>query len=488
MTDRLERRRALYAVIALVAAWIVAAIVLVPLRRAFAWDEAVYFAKAAPDLPTITWAAERDIGFPALLWPVVAAGGTLVAARLELLLLAGLLAVGAYAPWATRMGSAAPAAALLFLTTWPALFYGTELYPHLVVALAIVGALGSVAVALQTGRRPPVFAALAFTAFAGCIRPADVLLVVAVAVPVTFALERKQSVAPLVGLLGGTAVGCVAWIVEAYLVFESPIARWNEAFGRTPDRDARRGLLTALAHRGLDADLASTPIVAGVLWVVLLGALAVAGTVVGWRRGQRSALLPALLAATVVALAYGIYWSDTGARFLIPAFALAAVPAGFALQQAWRALRAPTTWPRVLGTATCAVVLVSVALHANAARSIGARERRERATDMAAGRTMASLAEGRPCRFVAQHAFPQIEVASGCDGLPVDFDRDVPLPRAFRYATPGTVRFAVGPRPPVPGSPIERWQEVPVDGVPPLRLWIAPEGGAASIGPARAPR
>jgi hypothetical protein len=472
-------RNVLVALGVIVLGWAIAAVVLVPARRWTSWDEAVYFAKASPDFPTITWAAERDIGFPGLLWPVVGLGGSLLAARVELLLLCALGAFAAYATWVASIGSAAPAAAVLFLSSWPALFYGSELYPHMVVGIALVGALGSATNAVTRAATGPAIAAFAFTAFASCIRPSDVLLMVAVAVPVLFLLERRRAIRAIVALVAGVAVGCVVWAIEAFLVFDSPLARWRDAFGRTPPRNPRRGLLAGLAHRGLDTDLGSAPVVAAVAWTALLAALLVAGVVVARRRHQLVAVLPAALGAVLIVGAYSVYWSDTGARFFIPGFALASVPAGVAVQAAWRAARAGAAPARVLGAMTCAAVLVAVVAHGHATRAIGADEREVRAADRATGRAMARIAGGRPCRFVAQFNFPAIELASGCDGVPARYDQSPDLLRRFRYARPGTVRFAAGPNPPVAASSITRWEELPVPGAPGVRLYVAPEAQPA---------
>ncbi|MDQ1520359.1 MAG: hypothetical protein QOI55_1432 [Actinomycetota bacterium] len=469
-------RAALIAIGVVAIVWTAAAATLVPLHRWFAWDEAVYFAKASPKLPTITWAPERDIGFPALLWPVVAAGGGLLATRVELLLLCGVGAFVAYTAWIGAIGAAAPAAAMLFLSSWPALFFGSELYPHMVVALAIVGAFGAASASVKTDRARPAVVGFAFAAFASCIRPTDVLLAVAAGVPVLFLLERWRARAAMIALLGGAAVGCAMWVIEAFVVFHSPIARWRDAFSNQPVRDPRRGVLLGLAHRGLDTPLRAAPVVMAVAWLVGLTLLAVAGVFVAHHRGQLSAVLPAAVAGAVVVGAYSVYWADTGARFLIPGFALVSIPAGVAVHAAWRAaLTRPATLRGAAGVAICAAVAATVVLHAHAANVIATRERAVRAVDHATGVELARRAAGRPCRFVAQFNFPAVEVASGCLGKRARYDTVASLPRAFRAPRDGWVRFAVGPKPPVAGSPVAGWEPVAVRGAPGMRVYVAPE-------------
>jgi hypothetical protein len=131
---------------------------------------------------------------------------------------------------------------------------------------------------------------------------------------------------------------------------------------------------------------------------------------------------------------------------------------------------------RAVGVLACAVFAAGIPVHANAARSFAERETAARATEHAAGEMMRRVAAGRPCRFVAQYGYPQIELASGCEGTQARFDQPVTLPRRFRYAQPGSLRFAVGPSPPAAGSPVTRWRRVPI-GDPPTQLYVAPEAG-----------
>ncbi|MCU1429886.1 MAG: hypothetical protein JWL83_3886 [Actinomycetia bacterium] len=461
-------RHARVALVAVAIAWVVAQVALVGVHRWFAWDEAVYFAKASPDLPTVSWAAARSLGFPALLWPVVAAGGGAGAVRVEMLLVCGAGLVAAYWPWTTRLGGGGVAAAVLFAGSWPALFYGTELYPNLVVALALVGALGA-AVNAQTKRAAVV--ALAFMAIASTCRPTDALLAAVGAAPLLFVVRRRQAITPVTGLLGGVAVGWTVWVVEAFLDFGGPIERFRTAFQNNAARDPRRGVLTGLAHQPLTASLSRSPIVAALAWVAFLAALAIAGYVIAHRRGELSVLV-ALAAAAMLLIAYVLYAPDTGARFLLPVFALISVPAGIALDAARRALAHPASARGVLAGAVCALVAVTIVLHGHAANAIATRERAARATDQAAGRELARLAHGRPCAFVSQFNYPAIEVASHCNGAPLRFDRSPSLPRSFTRQ-PG-LRFAVGPFPPAAGSRVAQWRRVQPVGAPGVSIYVAP--------------
>jgi hypothetical protein len=209
--------------------------------------------------------------------------------------------------------------------------------------------------------------------------------------------------------------------------------------------------------------------------VVGLAVLLVAGVVIARRRDRLTAVLPVAVAAVVMVVAYAVYWSDTGARFFIPGFALASIPAGVAIDAAWRAaLRGPSV-ARVMGIGTCAAVVLAVFGHAHAVRVIGQQDTAAHAADHATGVEMARLAAGRRCRFVSQFGFPAIAIVSGCDGAAARFDTRGALPAAFRAAHAGWVRFAAGTNPPKPTSRIASWQLVPVPGAPTMRLYAAPE-------------
>ncbi len=468
-------RRARAALVAIAVAWVVAQIVLVGVHRWFAWDEAVYFAKASPKLPTITWDPVRALGFPAILWPVIAPGGSVVAVRVELLLLGATGLVLAYGTWSTRLGWAAPAAALLFAGSWPALFYGTELYPNLLVALGLLGAVGAAAPREGRPGGSPGWV-LAFTTVAACIRPTDALLAGVAVVPVWLLVQRRDAVASSVALVAGTAIGWLLWVAEAFVSFHGPISRFRAAFERQPARDPRSGLITALVHRAPGTVLMTKGVVAALGWVAFLTALLAAGVWLAARRGQLAVVAPPAVAGLLLVVTYAVYWSDTGVRFMLPGFALATIPAGVALEAASCAARRPRRWWGAVAAVVVVIAAGSVVAHAREAHAVARAERKTRAIPHEAGLELARLAGGRPCAFVAQFDFPQLEIASHCDGVPLRFDQTTVVPRSFTRRPEDL--FAVGFKPPIAGSPIARWPVVSPSGAPGVSIYVAPSRAA----------
>jgi hypothetical protein len=463
-------------VVVVAAAWLAAHLAVVGAHRYLAWDEAVYLAKASPGLRDVAWGPARALGFPALLYPVTVAGGGVLAIRVELMVVCSVGLVAAYWPWATVMGSAAPAAALLFASSWPALFFVSELYPNLVVAIALVGAFGAVIASIDHPRASSfAVAAFTFMTVASCVRPTDALFAVVAALPIVIVRYGRRAAASCVATAAGLLVGWSVWVVEAFVDFNGPLERFRAAFDNGSAREPRGRLLTGMAQLPIASTLRTPRVYAVVLWLALVVLLAVVGALVARRGAQLAMVLPVMVAGVVLAGAYGIFAPDTRTRFLLPSLALVTLPAGIGLQHAVYGLRSPAKLARLAAVVVCAAVVCSVVVHANAARAMADRERARRAANEAAGQVLAKVAAGRPCRFVAQFEYPVIEVASGCDGTPLSYDERVQLPRAFRRPHRGSVRFAVGPSPPAAGSLISRWELVRIGGVPATAVWLAPE-------------
>jgi hypothetical protein len=323
-------------------AWLVAAalaftlavVLFTPLRMSLSLDETVYASQISQHVPLMPWGPHRARGLPLLVAPVTLLTGSAFVLRGYLTILAGAGMFLALLAWrGLKPAWVLALAALEFGGLGIVQSQASQLFPNYWIAL---GGLAAVGLFLQGWTRtdPPrrIFVLLAVaTAFTTLMRPPDgVVLTVPLLVAATASLMRRstarRSAALLLALLAGLAVGCGEWLIEAYLYFNGPAARLTgttKAVGGT-----RFNLFQSL--RVIDGG--ATEQVTGwshprlLLWWLIFALLALLGIyVTRLARGWVFAVLPAACALGVYAL-YTLPIRDN-ARYLLPAWALLALPA-----------------------------------------------------------------------------------------------------------------------------------------------------------------
>ncbi|GAA3395365.1 hypothetical protein [Streptomyces roseoviridis] len=320
------------------------------------WDEAVYVSQVGGNAPPAFFSAPRARGITYLVAPVAALTASTTAIRVYLALLSGAALFGAL--WAWRRTLPAPvltAAGALFTGLWITLFYGPRVMPNLWCAFGALAAVGCFLTAVTTravtttggsgegtrgGTPPRVRAALAGLGATVCavalLRPSEglwlalPLLAAALLVP---AWRRRRAVFPV--LVAAPLLGALPWIAEAYAHYGGLAARLRRAgeiqgslgwYWSVDDH------VRALAGRTLcrPCDVPWQHPVTALWWFVL--PVAVAAGIAAARRAGRGA--PAVL-ATVTALSLAAPYLFTvgyaAPRFLLPAYALLALPAAEAL-------------------------------------------------------------------------------------------------------------------------------------------------------------
>ena len=115
------------------------------LHRAPSWDEAIYLSQVTRGAVALPFAASRARGITVLVAPLASVGAPLWLVRLALVLGSSLLAAVVFRLWVPILGWGAPAGMVLFMGSWPALFYGSEVMPNLWAALFAVGTLAFLA-------------------------------------------------------------------------------------------------------------------------------------------------------------------------------------------------------------------------------------------------------------------------------------------------------------------------------------------------------
>ncbi|MFJ2766786.1 hypothetical protein [Streptomyces sp. NPDC087300] len=333
-----------------VSAFVVAQLLLVAHGLGLGWDETVYVSQVGPQAPAAYFSAPRARGVSLLVAPVASWSTSTTLLRVYLALLSGL---GLYLALRVWRGLLAPRtlalAAALFASLWVTVFYGPQAMPNYWVA---VGALVTVGCFLraqrdrhgrgdrheqadrhgQAGRGGSAaeWGMAAGAALMALMRPTDAVWV---CLPLGIALvgvRRWRSWRLLAALAGGLAAGAAQWIVEAYLHYGGPMARlaagsriqgglgWHLAVD-----DQLRGLGGRPLCRPCTGPLPDVPLVA---WWLAIPALAACAVVVALRRRRAAAPVLTLLCAGSAAVPYLFLIGYAAPRFLLPAYALLAVP------------------------------------------------------------------------------------------------------------------------------------------------------------------
>ncbi|MCP3820008.1 hypothetical protein NLX86_18490 [Streptomyces sp. A3M-1-3] len=301
------------------------------------WDETVYVSQVSPDAPAAFFSAPRARGITYLVAPVTALTSSVAALRVYLAVLSGaglLLSLGV---WRGLLpGRVIALAGALFAGLWFSVFYGPAAMPNLWVAY---GALIAVGCFLRAARDPSDRVALvglgAGVALAALMRPTDAFWLVAPLAVATLWVRAWRRPALLLTLAAGAALGSAEWVVEAYLRYDGLFARlrraseiqghlgWNLAFD-----DQLRGLEGRTLCRPCDVPWRQ-PLTA--VWWFVLPLLVAVGVLVAARARRTAVLLVPALAGLSLAVPYLLLIGYAAPRFLMPAYALLALPAAVCL-------------------------------------------------------------------------------------------------------------------------------------------------------------
>ncbi|MFB7290897.1 hypothetical protein [Actinacidiphila glaucinigra] len=332
------------------------------------WDESVYVSQVSPDIPSAFFSAPRSRGVPALVAPLALLTASTLALRVYLAVLSGAALFLALWLWRPLLGTRVVAlGGLLFSGLWVTLLYGPQAMPNLWVALVALIAVGCylrAAAPGHTGRAALAGLGAAFAALT-LLRPHDAAwLALPLGVAALFLPGRRRLVL-LAVIAAGVLLGGAQWVVEAFTAYGGILARmdranaiegglgWHLAFAdQLSTLDASHTLCrpcdAVWQHKG-DA-----------VWWFALPALVAAGVALAPRReGQApgARFLPAVCGLSL-ALPYLVLIDYAAPRFLLPAYALLALPAAQCLLLLPGRVR-PALRPAVAG-AVVAVVLAQL--------------------------------------------------------------------------------------------------------------------------------
>ncbi|KNB53635.1 hypothetical protein [Streptomyces caatingaensis] len=439
------------------------------------WDETVYLSQTDPHRPAAFFSAPRSRGISLLAAPVVALTSSVPVLRVVLALLssAGLLA--AYRVWEPLLSRGRAAlAALLFCTLWTTVLYGPQAMPNLWVALAAVAAVGwflrarrepgdeatpstrregepgdgATASArgerepeahgtaptrrraptrrLRRARRAPDARRAALTGLTCTLAAATLfrahdgvwlalpMLAACAAVP---AWRRPGTVA---AVLGGLALGGVQWAVEAYARFGGIGQRLRVA-GDTEGGlgGAHLGGGLRAAYRSLDGPQLcrpchiAAPPVSHTLWWLLLPVLAAVACALAARRrtGAAAVHLP-VACALLLAAPYLLLLDYAAPRFLLPSYALLALPVADLAVRAARTARPPVP-RRAVALLLCAAFAGHLVVQVKELRANAADARDTTVRYRRAARELGRLGLSAPCLVTGPRAQP-IGYEAGC--------------------------------------------------------------------------
>lgn len=428
---RADPWRALLALVA-VCYGLVQLVVVTP-EMGLGWDEVVYVSQVDPRVPAAEFIAPRARGVTLLVAPVVFVTASTEVLRVYLCLLSALALYASFGVWLrVRYGPAVPLAGLLFASLWLSLFYGNEVMPNLWVAFGAVAAAGFFLRCVRPGSgRGPMIGLAASVAAVALLRPPDSIWLV---LPLAVALARPGWRRLKIGaaLAGGLAAGWADWIVEAYVRFGGPAARWQAAGAAN-----ETGLHFSLFEhaRALNGPLLCRPpahcgpvLLPWLLWWAVIPVLVLLGLYAARRRGLLAECALPAAAGLSLALPYVFLVGYAAPRFLLPTYALLAFPIAYGVLRLLDGRRA------VASGLVAAGFLAQFVLQGLTLDKVVAERLTKREADVQVARALGELGIRRPCLVYGEHAV-MIAYRMGCDGHSVlRWPRQSEDPAALRDA------------------------------------------------------
>ncbi|MEU9371956.1 glycosyltransferase family 39 protein, partial [Streptomyces avermitilis] len=446
------------------------------LAHVLGWDETVYVSQVDPRTPAAFFSAPRSRGISVLVSPVLAVTDSVLALRIVLALLSTAALYAAYRVWRPLLGHTTTAlAALVFSGLWIAQISGPEAMPNLWVALGAVAATG---LFLRAPREPNARWWLAVClAGVALMRIPDAAWLGLPLLATAVCVRSHRRTLPY--LLGGLAVGATQWTVEAYSRFGGVPQRLHVSGATEGGMHPHLNLFNA--WRSLNGPELCRPCSGPVhhpeltLWWLALPLLALAALAVALRERRTGSpadrtLVP-LTVAVCLSAPYLLLLSYSAPRFLLPAYALLALPVGGLLTRVARAR------PALAVTVGCLVALQLVAqypvLHRMTAQVASLDQRYRVAAD-----ELNALGLRAPCLLVGSHAQP-VGYDAGCASAATKGNNRNTTPssvlrRAERIPT--AVLTTDARRPP---HYAHGWTRHPLPATDGWTAWLAPAPGAS---------
>ncbi|MFF4786922.1 hypothetical protein ACFY3E_37095 [Streptomyces griseorubiginosus] len=331
-TARTRRRWVEPWLAAVAGAFTLAQLVLVRPDLGLGWDETVYVSQVSGQVPAAFFSAPRARGISLLVAPIASWSDSTALLRVYLAVLSGLALYFALRAWRAHvMPRVLALAGALFASLWVTLFYGPQAMPNYWVAVGALACVGCfLRVRANAGDRVAWWGVFAGAALMAWMRPMDAVYVV---LPLlVLALRRPRLLAVLAaGLLAGAG----EWVTEAYVSYGGLAQRLSDASriqGGLGLHPAFSDQVRSLGGRTLCRPCtvsAPNPLVT--LWWFALPVLAALGAVTAVRARRALPVLLPLACAVTAAVPYLFLLGYAAPRFLLPPYALLALPVAHGL-------------------------------------------------------------------------------------------------------------------------------------------------------------
>lgn len=353
------------------AAFSIAQLALVATKLGLSWDETVYISQVSGHAPASYFDPARARGVPLLVAPLTMLTSSVLALRIYLSLASGLGLFLALLTWRRlRPAWQLALAGVLFGGLWTTLYYGPQAMPDLWVALSSLAAVGfflqaaradtpasdgdpvqtSPADVTSARHRWGALAGLTVcVAIAALVRPGDALYLAAALGIAVLAVRQWRRWDLLAAVVVGFAAGAAEWVIEAYVSFGGPLNRLHEAGAEQGGFGFHLAFWDEL--RAVNGPTLCRPCTVGFrypvlsLWWLALPVLVVLGVIAARRAGRLGSSALAAACGLGLAFQYLFLINYAAPRFLLPAYAIAAIPVadalGGLLTSVRRELRAP---------------------------------------------------------------------------------------------------------------------------------------------------
>jgi hypothetical protein len=342
--DRVRQADSIWWLVLVAAAFTLAQLVLVVPRLGLSWDETVYISQVSGHAPAAYFDPARARGIPLLVAPVTLLTSSVLAVRIYLAVASGVALFLALLCWRRlRPAWQLALAGVLFCGLWTTLYYGPQAMPDLWVAFSSLAAVGLFLQAAGAGApsageppraRPTRWGALAglavCVAIAALVRPGDALYLAAVLGIAIIVVRQWRRWQLLAAVVAGFAAGAVEWVIEGYVRFGSAMNRLHEAGAEQGGFGFHFAVWDEL--RSVDGPTLCRPCTVGFrypelsLWWLALPVLVVLGGYAAYRAGRLASAVLAAACGFGLAFQYLFLINYAAPRFLLPAYALAAIP------------------------------------------------------------------------------------------------------------------------------------------------------------------
>jgi hypothetical protein len=302
------------------------------------WDEVVYVSQVIRHIPAAPFDPARSRGIPLLVAPVAMLTSSITALRVYLAIASGAALFGSLLAWRRlRPTWMLALAGLFFGSLWVAQYYGPQAMPDEWMAFAALAATGlflrAVGSSADEGRRTGrlrLAGLAALVAAAALIRIGDAVFLAAVLLLAALAVRAWRQWPVIAAVVAGMVAGSAQWVAEAYARFGNPVQRLHLASAEQGGFGLRFGVWAEL--RAVNGPTLCRPCTIGWrypvlgIWWLALPVLVVLGVLAARQAGRLGSA--GLAAACALGLAaqylFGIWYAAP--RFLLPAYALAAIP------------------------------------------------------------------------------------------------------------------------------------------------------------------